>query len=199
MLEAANFAITCECLSRDSSREIISAQAWGPTQTRSKNSSGGGVSPPGWGGFAPPHPPFPVGCYRSLQYLGDIGRTYWYIIIFSWWNNILYIQKVEILFSAKYLHAPIGRFPCVSSLLQRFWALRFFFLASWIWVERIFVSQDLGISPRARYEESGPPLWGCRRCCRDTTMSWRGEKWPERGRGLRLRAHMKWGESHGVY
>ena len=32
-------------LSRDFSREIISAQAWGPTQPKSKNSSGGGVWP----------------------------------------------------------------------------------------------------------------------------------------------------------
>jgi len=119
---------------------------------------------------------------RSLRYLpkwphvpvhfgtGTCGPVFPWIPAQNPHKNNLKIGKVY--FWQKYAYAPIGHFPCVSSLLQRFWALRFFFLGSWIWVERIFVSQDLGISPRARYEESGPPLWGCRRCCRDTTMSW---------------------------
>ena len=53
--------------------EIISAQAWRATQTKSKNSSGGCVFGPSmWGaggGLRPPQPPFPVGRYRGLQYL----------------------------------------------------------------------------------------------------------------------------------
>ena len=58
-------------------------------------------------------------------------------------------------FLAKICICSVGRNPCVSALLQSSRALRIFFPAFWIWLERIFVSQDLGVSPKAGNEESG--------------------------------------------
>ena len=74
---------------------------------------------------------------------------------------------VQSLVWAKIFICSVGSNPCVSSHLQSSRALRISCPALWIWLERMFVSQDLGIEPKWRYEEFGLSCFWCRR----TTVS----------------------------